>query len=259
MTIAEEVTRRLRDLLIRGELRASARLTEEKLAAILGASRTPVRTALNILGREGLVEYTPSRGYRLRSITLDEALQAFRVRGVLEGLACATLAERGLSPAAAKRIERTVLEYGQIVERDTLSEFDIFAIGELNQTFHTTILQRSGNKMLMDFVQVALRVPLASFRVIPHSELEERLKGARLSHIEHLAILAAMRARDPEQAEREMRQHVERSARMMAHLYRTAMASDDERLVERGVHRRKLGRRTRSQAQGHEQTPLEIE
>ena len=53
----------LREILLRGDFAPGQRLTELALAARLGASRTPVRHALNRLAHEGLLEALPAGGF----------------------------------------------------------------------------------------------------------------------------------------------------------------------------------------------------
>ena len=92
----ESVVETLRAAILAGEFRAGERLHEVKLTARWGVSRTPVRAALQKLASEGLLDYTPNRGYTLRELSISEVISAYEVRAVLEGLAARLSAERGL-------------------------------------------------------------------------------------------------------------------------------------------------------------------
>jgi GntR family transcriptional regulator of vanillate catabolism len=223
-TRSEDATRRLRDMILHGDFSVNDRLQEIQLSAVLGVSRTPIRTALNTLHNEGLLDYTPKTGYRVRALTLAEILQAYSVRSVLEGLACRIVATAGLGEKAVRKFERMLGQYEQIMRKNSHSEFDRMGIAELNQQFHTLILQQAGNDMLSDFVQRALNVPLTTLRVIPHSGLQQQtaLESCRQSHVEHLKVFNAITAREPEAAEGAMRAHVERAARLVEIYYRDA-------------------------------------
>ena len=61
-------------------------LRQEQLSERFGVSRTPIREALRRLAATGLVSFTPNRGVRVRTISLDELRQAFLVRAELEAL-----------------------------------------------------------------------------------------------------------------------------------------------------------------------------
>jgi len=65
-TLHGEVTTRLRDMIIEGQLAAGMRLNETELGLLLGISRTPLREAIKTLASEGLIELIPSRGATCR-------------------------------------------------------------------------------------------------------------------------------------------------------------------------------------------------
>ena len=91
----------LREMLLRGDFAAGQRLTELALAARLGASRTPVRHALNRLAHEGLLEALPAGGFSVRQFTLADIWDAIEIRGALEGIAARLAAQRYREPARA--------------------------------------------------------------------------------------------------------------------------------------------------------------
>jgi GntR family transcriptional regulator, vanillate catabolism transcriptional regulator len=143
---------------------------------------------------------------------------------VLEGLACRSVAQSKLQDKAVRKFERVLGQYEQIMRKNTQSEFDRMGIAELNQQFHTLILQHAKNEMLSDFVQRALNVPLTTLRVIPHSGRQEQatIESCRQSHGEHVRVFEAIMAREPDRAEAAMRAHVERAARLVEAYYRDA-------------------------------------
>ena len=85
-TKADEIALALEDAIISGELPPGAVLRQEQLSERFGVSRTPIREALRRLAATGLVSFTPNRGVRVRTISLDELRQAFLVRAELEAL-----------------------------------------------------------------------------------------------------------------------------------------------------------------------------
>ena len=95
-TRSQDVTETVRDWILTGAVSAGDRLEEIPLAERLGVSRTPVRAALAALGKEGLVDYQPKRGYLVRSFEPDEIFAAYEARAALEGLACRLAAESGV-------------------------------------------------------------------------------------------------------------------------------------------------------------------
>ena len=85
----------IREMILRGRLRPGQRVTEVMLAQLLGMSRTPVRQALPVLAREGLLVESGTRGYLVRTFTRSDILDAIDLRGVIEGLAARRVVERG--------------------------------------------------------------------------------------------------------------------------------------------------------------------
>ena len=102
------ITETLREQLLQGEFAPHSRLQEIALAERMGVSRTPIREALSVLARDGLLEYAPNRGYTVRHFSLDDILSAFRVRAVLEGLGCRLLAEKGLPADTETQLQHAI-------------------------------------------------------------------------------------------------------------------------------------------------------
>jgi GntR family transcriptional regulator of vanillate catabolism len=88
----------LREMILRGKLAPGQRVAEAPLAEELGMSRTPVRQALPMLAKEGLLSLHETRGYVVRAFTWAEVVDAIDLRGALEGLA----ARRVAGPSCAK-------------------------------------------------------------------------------------------------------------------------------------------------------------
>ncbi|WP_169717440.1 GntR family transcriptional regulator [Comamonas serinivorans] len=80
--------------IVSGELKDGARILEEELAAHYGVSRSPVREAIGLLERRGLVRTEPRRGTYVVGFTPDLIADLFNVRGVLTGLAARYVARQ---------------------------------------------------------------------------------------------------------------------------------------------------------------------
>lgn len=85
------------------------RLNEVQIAARWGVSRSPLREALRILEKRGMVVLTPQRGARVTALTLDEVGQLFEMRAVLVGLASSRAATR-IDADAARRLDTMLLK-----------------------------------------------------------------------------------------------------------------------------------------------------
>lgn len=226
MTRSESVTVRLREMIVRGEVARGARLQEESLAAMLGVSRTPLRTALTTLAQEGILEYAANRGYTVRQLEMREIRDAYLVRTALEGMAARITAEVGLPDVHAARLRRALNSADRIVSLKTLSPFQVAALVRLNEVFHTTVLEAAGNSLLREMAERAQRIPLASLRTKPiWSDGIFESVDPRVSHYQHRAIHDAIRRRDADAAEDAMRRHIGSALDLLTEQYRLTAAA----------------------------------
>jgi GntR family transcriptional regulator of vanillate catabolism len=203
-TSADQVATSIRELILEGSLAPGAPLRQDDLARQLGVSRTPLRTALATLSRDGLVEYSANRGYRVRSFAIEDIRAAFEVRSTLEALACRITGRIGLSTAALDVLRAAVAEGDAILSSGTLEPDRLAAYRRMNVTIHGTIIEAAGNPWLRDFVSRTHDVPMASDRIILWEDYDIILR----SHDDHHRILHALSQGDGERAGRLMQEHV---------------------------------------------------
>lgn len=87
LTIVSQVTKNIRDEILKGKLKNGERLIQEEWAKKLNVSRMPVREAFNKLEVEGLVEVIPRKGSIVSSITKSDIEEIYSMRAFLEGQA----------------------------------------------------------------------------------------------------------------------------------------------------------------------------
>ncbi|MDL5156033.1 GntR family transcriptional regulator [Actinomycetospora termitidis] len=192
-----EVADHIREAIHQGEFVPNQRLVEADLSVQFGASRAAVRTALVQLAVEGLVERVANRGARVRAISLEEAVEISEVRMVVEGLCAAKAARRATDEdlAGLRRIGDEM--------RAAVAGGDVFGYSELNRRLHAT-LRAVGGQKVADGVLERLRG-----QNVRHQFRLALLPGrASVSLPQHLEIIDAVCARDPERAETAMRTHL---------------------------------------------------
>jgi GntR family transcriptional regulator of vanillate catabolism len=202
-TRAASVVDALRRAILSGDLQPGERVQEVPLTDRLGVSRTPVRAALQKLASEGLLDYTPNRGYSVRGFSVGEIVSAYEVRAVLEGLAARLAAERGLSEEHRARLEQC-LRNGDTLLAHALEEGDRSPYGTINASFHETLHAAAGSRMLSDMVQLCQHVPVSS----PRNVVAFDDRDVRRRHDDHHRIYEAIIGREPWRAEMLMRDHV---------------------------------------------------
>jgi GntR family transcriptional regulator of vanillate catabolism len=230
-TQSEVATDRLREQIIRGEHKPGSHVQEQTLSDALGVSRTPVRTALNTLANEGLLEYVAKRGYRVREFSLREIGDAYEVRATLEGMGCRLVAERGLGRASERRLRCIVEQMEKIIEDGSNSDFDRDRWRELNHRFHIGILDAAGNDLLKRLITETARLPLATLRTIADWGARETVVSVWRSHIDHFFILDALARGQAFRAEARMREHIQVGGQMVHDQYTAAQELDPVAIV----------------------------
>ena len=192
-----DLTAQIRDAILGGEYAPNQRLIEADLTERYDASRAAVRLALVNLANEGLVERLPNRGARVRSISLDEAIEIVEVRTGLEAL-CARKAAEHLGDEDAEELRE--------LRRRIISSVDdrhLVAYSELIQELDRRVRELSGH---VTAIQVLERLHAQSAR---HQFRLAFAPGRATPSLEqHLAIIDAILARDPDGADRATRAHL---------------------------------------------------
>lgn len=211
----EKVTRELRRLILAGELASGERIREVQFAAELGVSRTPLRLALGELESEGLLERLPTRGFRVREITLDEVSMAIDVRGNLEGMAARLLAETGASQELLAVLRQCVAQGRALIEaaRQADLHVDTMDWSAMNARLHHTLAAGSGNSALVAALAHVAKTPMAGPGALGVSGAPSSLELGFLerAQFDHEDILHAIEAGEGGRAEALMREHARRS------------------------------------------------
>lgn len=134
----------LRERIVTGELLPGTPLSERALCEALAVSRTPLREAIKMLAREGLVEISATRRARVASISLDEAANMLTLLAALEGLS----GEQACQKISAAEIAE--LEALQLAMEASYRQNDLGSYFELNQAIHLKILQVADNLVLTE-------------------------------------------------------------------------------------------------------------
>jgi len=180
-------------------LAPQVRLNAIELSSRLELSRTPVREALTRLEQEGLADREPGGGgFRVHALTLKEIVDTYRVREALE-VEAALEALPHLTDAMLDQFEKIVHSSEPLMMPATYTRFIL-----VSRRFHAEILAASGNTMLEQ-----LMAPISDrVRLIGAMLIRGRSPRQREVLEENLAILAALRTRDPRKIEEAVRAHV---------------------------------------------------
>lgn len=195
----QEVADRLRAMIQARELQAGEWIDEVSLTAALGISRTPLREALKVLVAEGLLRIEPRRGCFVNELSARDLDDIFPLMAMLEGR-CAYEAATKVNDQDLLRLE----PMHQLLQEHA-SAGDIDQYYATNARIHEAIQGLADNRWLSDLID-NLRKVLSLSR---HKSLAYPGR-VNESCAEHLAIFAALKARDPEGAEAVTRKHLMR-------------------------------------------------
>jgi GntR family transcriptional regulator, vanillate catabolism transcriptional regulator len=200
----------VREMVLRGRLKPGQRVTEVMLARLLGISRMPVRQALPVLAREGLLVESGTRGYLVRTFTRRDILDAIDLRGILEGFAVRRVAERGASPSLLQQLRACLEEGDRIFRKRHLVDTDEVAYGAMNDRFHAALLAAADSPIIARALASNDCIPFASAGAIAFdvTDLQAMFDALYFAHMQHHAICDALQAGQSLRAEFLMCEHV---------------------------------------------------
>jgi DNA-binding GntR family transcriptional regulator len=200
-TSAEAVHRQLRQAILRGELAPGAEMSQVQLAHELGVSRTPLREALRMLQREGLIEAEANRRVRVSPFSIEDLEQLYALRIVNEALGI-RLTVPAMTSEDDEFLDTSLLQMERCAR---LQDLDVWE--EHHRAFHRRLVARAGER------QIRLLSELAD-----HSERYRRLyvehepRAWSVGAAEHEGIVEACHARDPATAAACLARHLSRTA-----------------------------------------------
>lgn len=204
--LKEQAYHQLRELILSGKLSDEPFVSERMLAKQLGMSNTPVRSAIERLEQDGMIEIGPQRGIVVRELSISEIVNHFEIREALEPFIVSKLAGR-LSREQVKELRANQTALEKSIKAGNVREFV-----RLDDDFHQLLAEFSGNA---DIERVVRQLRDRIFRVI--SRIVEHIPNRiRETGEEHRQIIRALVDGDGNRAAKLMRQHLERGLRGLA-------------------------------------------
>ena len=134
--------RKLKEWIIQGVLPPDTILVERQLCEMLGLSRTPIRSALQELSKDGFVLNAPGRGMMVTRVQIEDVIEIFEIRRSLDILAL-ELFMKNDHPDIVVQMRRTVEQM-----REALDQDDYQAFIHADNQFHELYSHNSGNRRL---------------------------------------------------------------------------------------------------------------
>ena len=206
--LGQQVYQHILRQIIEVQIEPGERINIAKIASDLGVSRTPIRSAMEQLVRDGLVKQDGERGWQVSPIGITDCFDLCDTRKILEGTA-AYMAANNIKNADLEILERSIAGARDCRDR---GEYDAFA--EQDTLFHETLLRAADNRYLL-LVYDTIKIRMNRYRYIIstycRSSAEEDTNHAVAKHT---CILRAIKNRYSSVARNEMEEHI-------AYTYRT--------------------------------------
>lgn len=185
-TLPEQIATQLRRDILRGNLVPGETLKERDKAAELGVSRTPMREAIRIVAREGLIELRPARSPIVAIPDLKKISDDIEVLLAVENLSAEL--------ACTRATDGDIAEISKIVQHmaDHFDEMDALDMFEIDMSFHAAIARAAKNEPLAE-IHSRFLARLWRARFLAAAKRRNRTRVID----QHNRILAALQARDP--------------------------------------------------------------
>jgi DNA-binding GntR family transcriptional regulator len=211
-TLDAFVVDELRERIVSGALEAGTKIDQQALAEELGVSRMPVREALRRLSAEGFVELLSHRGAVVVQLSVEEIIEIYEMRGVLQGLAARL--------AVPNYTDEDIAEIKRLLDEMDATQ-DVQAWITLNGEFHRHIEGPANAKRLDELIE---RLTL---QCAPYLQISVHFLHAQSSPQElHHEIYKAVESRDAEALEAAVRAHLSSWGGDVAGFVRDRAAAD---------------------------------
>ena len=184
--------------IVEARLATGTPLSQNKLAARMGVSRTPVREALLRLERDGLVQRVPDAGFVVATITPDEVNEACDLLQVLDTYVYTRAAERLSRPELGGLLE---LASGLVASAES---GDTEAWREADRRYHGVVMDAARNRFVAEYLQQTRRRVQRFWLQKP--QVDGRL---RICSQDHVALARAMVDEDAEVLAQTVHGHIE--------------------------------------------------
>lgn len=212
----EIVYRKLRELIVRGQLAPGTRIVETDVAQRLGVSRTPVRGALQRLQQEGYIVDSPALQQSrptVAPLTREDERELFSILAEVEGLAARMAAQRPSAEREQLAAELTTIN-DQFRKAAEAKQHNHNRLWELDEKFHRTYVVFAAGPRLLALYEA----------VKPQAERYERIYVSLLARdlspsvAEHTAIIRAFKSGNVDAAQHAVQANWRNAAERLGHV-----------------------------------------
>ncbi len=198
-TSVDQVYEQVRHMAANFEFKPAERINESELSRKLGASRTPLREAMNRLVAEGLLKFEGGRGFFCQPLNPEIVVNLYELRSSLE-IGAVRAAVKRATESELEELRRYLIETG-VNYTDGTPARDIVSFDE---EFHLMIARLAKNPELLNMIELIYE----RIRYVRWIAMREKID---ITHAAHMHIFEAITARDADSAAQRMRAHIKTS------------------------------------------------
>jgi DNA-binding GntR family transcriptional regulator len=206
-TYSDQVADYVKNLILSGALAPGAPIKEVAIASELSISRAPVREAMQILVREGLIESHPQKGKNVTALTAKQIKNSYFTGGVLEAAAVSQALDKYTEKDISK-LERIVAKMKAVADRNG----PVSDQAPLDNAFHDLLFSRIDNELIVELCKRSCQ-GISKFLLYKHWV---KLFPPKKVYERHKEIVAALKTKNPQNVERVIREHYISSGERMS-------------------------------------------
>ncbi len=199
LSLVEQIAARLSERIVTGAYAPGQRIMEQAVADEFQVSRGPVREALRLLEKDGLVTILARRGALVTKLSIDEVREIFDIRAMLNGLRDRAIAEDPDRARHLPLLEKSVADLTRLARDAAQGDAYVEAVASLNRLLGQMLSNRRLKSILDSLALQTLR----------YSQLGLSTPARRRQSVQHWQkLLKAIREGDGVAAEQIARQRV---------------------------------------------------
>lgn len=216
-TYSEKVANYIKVRILNGNLSPGDPIKETDIASQLSISRAPVREAMLILLREGLIEIHPQRGKKVTSLSAKQIKNSYFTGGVLEAAAVAQAIERYTDKDIAQ-LDGIISKMKQVADKNG----SVSDQAPLDQAFHDLLFSRIDNELI---VELCRRTCQGISKFLLYRQWVKLFPAIKV-YERHKEIVDALKTKDPQVIEVVIRNHYVESGERMS-VFGADMSKDE--------------------------------
>ena len=206
-TYSDQVVDYVKGLILNGDLVPGDQIREVAISSALSISRAPVREAMQILIREGLIDAHPQKVKNITALTAKQIKNSYFTGGILEAAAVAYAIDHYTEKDIAD-LECILGEMKDIADKDG----PVSKMAPLDNAFHNVLFSKTDNALLIELCSRSCR-GLSKFLLYKHWV---KLFSAKKVYKRHKEIIDALKTKTPHIVEAVIREHYMTAAKKMS-------------------------------------------